>query len=214
METSKTTDFEQTLGREFLLSEWQRARALAIVLGVLLIVATGSLATGPAMYEVLMHHRLQVWVPFAILTPFIAYELAVVRLLGRRLAMGRDVPDSARYFNALVETSLPSVVLMEQMLLMGPEQALGFLAPLLYFFFIILSTLRLDFWLSTFTGAVAAAELLALALLRLGGQTEALHDPFDLIVTVGQNLMRSGLLLTGGVLAGCGRAAFTQSAKS
>jgi hypothetical protein len=35
---------------------------------------------------------------------------------------------------------------------MGPEQALGFAAPLGYFLFIILSTLRLDFWLSTFTG--------------------------------------------------------------
>ena len=39
-------------------------------------------------------------------------------------------------------------------------QALGFVAPLVYFIFIILSTLRLDFWLSTFTGAVGAVELL------------------------------------------------------
>ena len=43
---------------------------------------------------------------------------------------------------------------------MGRSQALGFVVPLAYFIFIILSTLRLDFWLSTFTGFVAAAELL------------------------------------------------------
>ena len=48
---------------------------------------------------------------------------------------------------------------------MGPAQALGFVVPLAYFIFIMLSTLRLDFWLSTFTGLVAAAELFAMAML-------------------------------------------------
>jgi adenylate cyclase len=47
---------------------------------------------------------------------------------------------------------------------MGPAQGLAFVGPLLYFVFIILSTLRLDFWLSTFTGFVASVELLALGL--------------------------------------------------
>jgi adenylate cyclase len=47
---------------------------------------------------------------------------------------------------------------------MGPARALGFVMPLVYSIFIILSTLRLDFRLSAFTGFVAAAELLALAL--------------------------------------------------
>jgi adenylate cyclase len=47
---------------------------------------------------------------------------------------------------------------------MGAEAALGFVAPFLYFSFIILSTLRLDFWLSTFTGFVAAAELFYMAM--------------------------------------------------
>src|SRR6266513_1557556 len=44
------------------------------------------------------------------------------------------------------------------------DHGLGFVVPLAYFIFIILSTLRLDFWLSTFTGFVAAAELLAMAM--------------------------------------------------
>ena len=49
----------------------------------------------------------------------------------------------------------------------------GFAAPLAYFIFIILSTLRLDFWLSTFTGFVAAAELFAKALpLPVTGQAD------------------------------------------
>ena len=35
---------------------------------------------------------------------------------------------------------------------------------MIYFIFIILSTLRLDFWLSTFTGAVAAVQLFCMAM--------------------------------------------------
>src|SRR6267142_2634928 len=47
---------------------------------------------------------------------------------------------------------------------MGSVQALGFVAPMTYFIFIILSTLRLDFWLSTFTGFVAATALFCMAM--------------------------------------------------
>jgi adenylate cyclase len=47
---------------------------------------------------------------------------------------------------------------------MGPIRALGFVMPLAYFIFIILSTLRLNFYLSTFTGLVAAVELLLVAI--------------------------------------------------
>ena len=66
---------------------------------------------------------------------------------------------SGAIIGALIETSLPTIVLALQIDSMGPVQALGFVMPLVYFIFIILSTLRLDFWLSTFTGFVAAAEL-------------------------------------------------------
>ena len=89
------------------------------------------------------------------LAPFIAYELLIVVVIGRRLAHGSDVPVFARYFGTLVETSLPSAILLIQIAVLGPVQALGFTGPLLYFLFIVLSTLRLDFWLSAFTGAVA-----------------------------------------------------------
>ena len=52
---------------------------------------------------------------------------------------------------------------------MGPVDALGFVVPLAYFIFVILLTLRLDFWLSTFTGFVAAAEMFAWRCSIIGG---------------------------------------------
>ena len=59
---------------------------------------------------------------------------------------------------------MPTVALALHIESMGPVEALGFVVPLTYFIFIILSTLRLDFWLSTFTGFVAAAELFCMAM--------------------------------------------------
>ena len=41
---------------------------------------------------------------------------------------------------------------------MGSVAALGFVGPMIYFIFIILSTLRLDFWLSTFTALPSASR--------------------------------------------------------
>src|SRR5262249_56227298 len=70
--------------------------------------------------------------------------------------------------------------------------------PLLYFVFIILSTLRLDFWLSTFTGFVAAAELLALALFHPAAQASA-GDPMLAAAFV---ISRSAVIFGCGVLAG------------
>jgi adenylate cyclase len=77
---------------------------------------------------------------------------------------------------------------------MGSVAALGFVVPMTYFIFIILSTLRLDFWLSTFTGFVAAAELLAMAIFYY-------PDPGQ-EVNVFYHAARSLILLIGGVLAG------------
>ena len=95
---------------------------------------------------------------------FVVLELSVLRLINQRLVEGLDVPYGRRYLSTLIETSLPTVALYLQVREMGPAQALAFVAPLVYFIFIILSTLRLDFWLSTFTGLVASAELFGMAI--------------------------------------------------
>src|SRR5258708_38747458 len=79
---------------------------------------------------------------------------------------------------------------------MGPLEALGFVMPFAYFIFIILSTLRLDFWLSTFTGFVAAAELFYMAMFY---HPVATTDPPPFIWYHGA---RSMMLLISGVLAG------------
>jgi len=79
---------------------------------------------------------------------------------------------------------------------MGRVEALGFVVPLIYFIFIILSTLRLDFWLSSFTGLVAAAELFGMAMFY--GVAGSAEPPPDLFY----NSVRSVVILICGTLAG------------
>src|SRR6267143_1512437 len=159
-----SADFEHALTRELLLPERLRVKVILVTLSLLLAILTAVYAISPDGIERIWHGHLPIPPLYAAYLLFAVFELSVLRLLGQRLAQGRDVPYARRYLGALIETSLPTVALYLQMGAMGPTQALGFVAPLVYFIFIILSTLRLDFWLSTFTGFVAAAELFAMAM--------------------------------------------------
>ena len=83
-------------------------------------------------------------------------ELVALIVLRWRHRPDKDFPRPARFVNALIETSLPGVIIFVLARHMEPQLVFGFWPPLLYFVFIVLSTLRLDFWLSLWTGAVAA----------------------------------------------------------
>ena len=135
----------------------------------------------------------------AAFSAFIAYELFAAGVVTIFLRRGRNFPVLGRYVNALVETSFPTVLLyLLAGYLSSPAIIFGAWPALLYFLFIILSTLRLNFALSAFTGAVAAVELFVLAAvtLHLGWRTE---DPD---VSIGYHLTRSAVLLAAGLLAG------------
>ena len=138
---------------------------------------------------------------YTILIGFILLELLIYRAISHHLELDRDISIYRRYIGALIETSLPTFVLALQIESMGPVRALGFVVPLVYFIFVVLSTLRLDFWLSTFTGFVAASELFYMA---MHYRPEITTDPEPEIY---YHLARSILILLCGVLAGACRRA-------
>jgi adenylate cyclase len=117
-------------------------------------------------------------------------------VIGRHLKLGRDLPVYRRYLGVLIETSMPTFALALHIDSMGPVEALGFVIPLTYFIFIILSTLRLDFWLSTFTGFVAATELFCMAMFyHRAGSADPAPDLY-------YHVVRSVVVLICGMLAG------------
>jgi adenylate cyclase len=189
--------YHAALTREILVTERLRIKAVLATILLFGAVLTVTHLIFPESMERIWRGQFQLWKFYVVAVPLVIFELTVLWLLQRRIALNRDVPVLRRYISALIETSLPTIVLAIEMNAMGPERALGFAAPLAYFMFIILSTLRLDFWLSTFTGLVAAVELFAMAMLYhpAGFISEAAQEP-------GYNIIRSILLVVGGVLAG------------
>jgi adenylate cyclase len=158
------TDFEHALTQEVLRTELIRIKAL-IGTTVLLSLISGSIFLfAPDAVSQVWHGNLNPFYLYAVVVPFILFELWVHAVISRHLEIHHDIPRVRRYLSAFIETSIPTAALALQINSMGPEEALGFVGPFLYFIFIILSTLRLDFWLSTFTGFVAAAQLLCMAM--------------------------------------------------
>lgn len=93
----------------------------------------------------------------------VAYELLAREVIRRWQARGGVPPQWLRYWNALVETSIPTLFIVLAARDVPPIYALEGPPGYLYAAFIVLSTLRLDFRLSLFTGGVAAVEYLILA---------------------------------------------------
>jgi len=191
-------EFKHALGREILKTERLRIIVLIITATALAAGLTTADVVAPAILDRIWRGHFPVLYVLVGYVGFVLFEASVLALVSRQLKRDLDVPWARRYVGAFIETSLPSLVLIVHMNNMGAVPALGFVAPLLYFVFIILSTLRLDFWLSTFTGFVAAAELLGLALFHPAARA-TVGDP---MLTAAFLISRSAVIFACGVLAG------------
>ncbi|WP_448046353.1 adenylate/guanylate cyclase domain-containing protein [Bradyrhizobium liaoningense] len=188
-------DFERELTREVLRTELLRVRALILTGCVMMLFLTAIYLLDPTVVNRVWRGTEGIIQVYGLLLGFILFEVWVHTQIRKNLRLDRDLPVIRRYIGALIETSLPTVILILQIRSMGASQALGFAVPLMYFIFIILSTLRLDFWLSTFTGFIAAAGLLAAALYY--NLTSETGEPLIYFHAV-----RSMVILICGVLAG------------
>lgn len=188
-------EFERELTREVLRTELVRVKALIATGLVMMVLLTATFVIDPAIVSRIWRGTEGILREYVLLAGFLLFEVWVHGQINRNLELDRDLPVIRRYIGATIETSLPTLILILQIRSMGASQALGFVLPLVYFIFVILSTLRLDFWLSTFTGFVAAAELLAVAL-YFNSANDA-GEPLIYFHTV-----RSTVILVCGVLAG------------
>ncbi len=185
-------DFRKTLTREILKTELIRIKALIVTTSALTLVLWAFYIIAPEQLNQLWHGKLKPAYLYIILVPFILFELFVHAMIKRQIKLDTDLPVLRRYVSVFIETSIPTIALALHIDNMGSVQALGYVVPLSYFIFIILSTLRLDFWLSTFTGFVAATELLAMALF---------YHP-DAPPDVDYHVIRSLIVFICGILAG------------
>ena len=189
--------YAHALRREILRSEQKRMRAVAIVLVWVLCITSAAVTLLPDLKHRMFPDGIASWMPLAGIGPFILFELIALIVLRLRIAADKDFPRPARFMNALIETSMPGVIIFVLARHMEPQLVFGFWPPLLYFVFIVLSTLRLDFWLSLWTGAVAAVQQFALAAILLPIDPMAGRPDETLIY----HFSRSAMLMLAGVAA-------------
>jgi len=175
-----------------------RVRVLAATLAGLLAVLELLIFLLRDELRLFTREPLSLWLPLRVIGPFVLYEIVAMLVLQRRRRRARPLPTWMRYANATVETSLPTVILWTASQYVSPSAAFGAWPPMLYFVFIVAATLRLDFSLPFFTGAVAAAGYMLVAVLVLPLST----TPDDPVLSWAYHLARAGMMLVAGVVAG------------
>ena len=130
------------------------------------------------------------------------FEFHVLHATEKMLRSGTRPSAVRGYGYAFVETSLPTLVIVYYATIIGPVQALLMPTAFVYFLFILLSTLRLDFALSAFTGLVAATEYAAVALLwNVDGHVGDVGvDP--MLSSLPHHLGKAFILFVAGIAAG------------
>jgi adenylate cyclase len=191
-ESTSGGDTPPSLTEAMLRTELVRIRVLIAATSLLVLALWVMFTFVPQALPRLWHGSLQPNALYAIMVPFILFELQAHVAVTRQLKRGGDISVLRRYLGVFIETSVPTIALAVHIDNMGPQLALGFVVPFSYFIFIILSTLRLDFRLSAFTGAVAAIELFAMAMF---------YHP-DASSDLGYHLARSTIIFVCGLLGG------------
>jgi len=190
--------FEEHFAREIIASERLRVGTLAAVVAALMVFVAAVYLQYHDLYLENFSSPRPIRSVGLILGGLLAYELLVFQVMGMRMRAGKTLPQPLRYLNALVETSVPSFLILAAARDTNPVHTLQSGAVLLYGVFIVLSTLRLDYRLSVFTGLVAAVEYIALCVhyaeLALMPGTPFDAPPFY--------LLKGAILLLSGLAAG------------
>ena len=153
------------------------------------------------------HQNLNLWlVTTAFIAVFVICEVLILRAVDRALKDGHDLPAIVWIVNIVVETCIPALALafLSDAVPDAAYRPLANPAVLIYFVFIILSTLRLDPVTCRISGAVAAVSYL-LAATYLGwrpafGITASVLSPDRAVVGFAFTFVVSGFVA--GAVAG------------
>jgi len=190
--------FEQRLAREILISERVRASLLAFIPSLTMLAFLFMSAAYPELMGELLRGSVDRLPIGLFLCVVAAYEFFALFSIERHLRSGKPHRMVRRYVDAFVEVSIPTCVVLYYAADVGAARALLMPTTFIYFLFILLSTLRLNFALCFFTGAVAAAEYAAVAFILLAGQDGDLGS----LASFPHHFGKAAILLVSGIAAG------------
>jgi adenylate cyclase len=182
-------------------SERQRNNLTAGIFALMIVLLLAVVYLPGAWPAALAEPIRGLFLPFLILfSVMMLYEL-VLRLRIRRLLAHSKLPTWLFcYVNVLIETSVPSAMILLLTMAMGPWQAMASATPLLYPLFIFMAALYLNFWVCVFGGVVAALQFLLIAVIYVGD--EAPISGLEMLTDPSAYMVKAALLLASGFLAG------------
>jgi adenylate cyclase len=193
--------YQDSLTTEILRSERLRVTILAVLFAFAACVFS-FLSFVPGLLDPLFRIRFQAQWPWMISLygAMVAYEWALRAGLGWLIEHRRQPHVALRFLNAFLEMSIPTAMLFMAVSFIGPRDALGSPAFLLYFFFILLSILQLEMPLCLFIGLVAAVENFIFAHVVIG--TLGPEAEPGIWRTPAFHFIRSLILFVAGLVAG------------
>ena len=155
--------FEELFSEEIISNESFRSKVLAGIIGFLIVLVLLLSIVFNKQFKDISHFPIIIELTLIILGTIFIRALFVSRAVKRWNRYGVKAFILIRYVNALIEISIPSVILIIYSFQLPSVYPLFTPLALLYFLIIMLSSLELDFKLCVFTGTVAAIQYLAIA---------------------------------------------------
>ncbi len=172
---------DSLLGQEILRSERMRSLILAGIFAAGALVYALALLFLSDDLERLSQGALHPALPFVVLGSFLVYELLMARVASRALAEERQPKAMARYLNAFIESSAPTLAMVVLSALTHPVYVILLPPAFVYFLGIALSALRLDPKLSAFTGLLSALQYLLVSMLAIHSAGSETLEPILIV---------------------------------
>src|SRR5215475_7078234 len=120
-EAAGVADITRSLTEAMLRTELVRIRVLIAATSVLVVVLLLLFTFMPQALPRLWHGPLQPNALYAIMVPFILFELQAHVAVMRQLKRGGDISVLRRYLGVFIETSVPTIALAVHIDNMGPQ---------------------------------------------------------------------------------------------
>lgn len=200
--TSKPESSKELYNAEIAGSERLRALILIGILGLEAILLMVIYFFYRKQYLSLFNTHIAIYAILIFTFTIIVYEAFVHYFIGKRMRMFFHHRSIFGYLNAFSEITLLTLLFVFIVEYSGQTVILISPATLTYFLFIVLSTLRLNFRLSVFTGTLAAVEFVAVSVYYSTVFSNQPVDRFHPDLTGMQYLGQGVILFISGIAAG------------
>lgn len=186
------------LEEEILKTEKLRTTILSIIFILMALIWIIFFIHSPEVYY--RHAKVSAITMPSSLAAVALYFLLMRKVICQCALHKKNIPVFLRYFNAFIEINIPTLGIIVIMNLQTPLYALLMPPVLLYFIFIILSSLTLNEWICRFAGLIAALEYWGLSYYVLNYTDITNIDSY--LVEWYAFAARGGILLIGGIATG------------